>query len=484
MKPPTGKHLLLRWFGLGLIWLVSYILLKTLVSEVDFDAVQLVFSRIAMLVVLAATAMLLWQQLPGMLRHPPHQSWIGVFRIAFCGLTGIGSMIHPSFHRDHLSFFETTPGSLSDSPLLFLVNPTAMEIALWVMGVSGVIAMAGWQTKKALFVFFLSSFYVFGSVNLYGKINHHHHLFWFPLILLFSNCHRFYSIDEWWRRRSGIDLPWRPDYGLVLLWMTIGIMYFFPGFWKVWRTGIDWMFSDAVLNQFYLKWRAEDWLPVFRMDHYPLAVKAGALMTVLFELSFITLIFHHTTRIVAIVAGTLFHLITWVFLDILFFHLIIAYIALLPTRSRERPAFIPLPKRNANALKLVMGLFIGGNILAGFAHHDGHFFTCYPTFSYTVTDTQPGLVLTRNDVPVPLSELKKHFPNERFQYWEYQVIKMHENGEKRAYEQKLNALLSPYRNEIGPEDTLRVYSIETPLAPDAPPVYPSPKDTAIYQDPR
>src|SRR5262249_54482042 len=58
----------------------------------------------------------------------------------------------------------------------------------------------------------------------------------------------------------------------------------------------------------WIKWHMLGrWLPPYRIDEHPLLMHSGALMTILFELSFIFLIFGRRTRILAGLAGVTFH---------------------------------------------------------------------------------------------------------------------------------------------------------------------------------
>jgi hypothetical protein len=88
----------------------------------------------------------------------------------------------------------------------------------------------------------------------------------------------------------------------------MGVLYFFPGFWKIWRSGFDWFLGDNPFNQTWIKWHMlGKWLPPYRIDEHPLLMHVGALMTIAFETSFIFLIFNRRTRILAGLAGVTFH---------------------------------------------------------------------------------------------------------------------------------------------------------------------------------
>jgi hypothetical protein len=197
------------------------------------------------------------------------------------------------------------------------LTPEQVLIAGKVMVAACVTGILGIFSRTSLLVVAVTIFYGWGTIQWYGKIDHHHHVLWFALVLAASPCGDALSVDAlvraWRRRRRGAkEPPLQEDlaYGLPLhvCMLLMGVLYFFPGFWKIWRSGFDWFLGDNPFNQTYIKWHMLGrWLPPFRIDEYPLLMHAGALATILFELSFIFLIFGPTTRILAGLAGVTFH---------------------------------------------------------------------------------------------------------------------------------------------------------------------------------
>src|SRR3989442_9968884 len=79
---------------------------------------------------------------------------------------------------------------------------------------------------------------------------------------------------------------------LRFVWLLMGVIYFSAGFWKIWTGGYQWAWSDNPRNIMYNKWmELSGWVPVFRVDHYPMLYKVSGVCTLVFELSFILLIF-------------------------------------------------------------------------------------------------------------------------------------------------------------------------------------------------
>ena len=48
---------------------------------------------------------------------------------------------------------------------------------------------------------------------------------------------------------TGYGLPVR------VIWLLFGVLYFFPGFWKYWRSGLDWAFTDNMKYPLYWNWQ-------------------------------------------------------------------------------------------------------------------------------------------------------------------------------------------------------------------------------------
>jgi hypothetical protein len=182
-------------------------------------------------------------------------------------------------------------------------------------------------------------FYFFGVPNFYGKVDHDHHLVWFAAILAFSPCGDFLAVDAAlaaWRgadRKSTHPSLRSKAYALPLrfVMLLMGVIYFFPGFWKLWQSGFDWFLTGNLPRQLHLFWLWSFdgfWLPSFRIDrHFSLCrIAAGA--TILFELTFVFLMFDKRLRVVAALGGLIFHGATNWLMRISFLSLQVCYVAL------------------------------------------------------------------------------------------------------------------------------------------------------------
>lgn len=196
--------------------------------------------------------------------------------------------------------------------------PCSAAVMSWLMMffiTACLFAVAGFHTRLAAFAAALLGTFVLGYPQLYGKVNHFQHLIWFAFLIAASPAPPALSLDaarEAMRRADCGDLSARPlsqAAGLTAFFvlLLIGVLYFFPGFWKMAR-GADWFWSDNIKWQLYHKWaEIPDVNPLFRIDRYWPLYKATGLGTVLFELLFFTVIFFPAMRPVYGMAGLAFH---------------------------------------------------------------------------------------------------------------------------------------------------------------------------------
>jgi len=141
--------------------------------------------------------------------------------------------------------------------------------------------------------------------QLYGKLNHDHHVLWFAALLAVSPCADVLAVDAIPAARRRADgggvRPPGPSRAYALpiriIWVLLGLIYLFPGFWKVWSTGFTWISSENLRQHMFLKWHEfDDWTPMLRIDEMPLLLLLGALGTVVFELSFLALVLSSRLR--------------------------------------------------------------------------------------------------------------------------------------------------------------------------------------------
>lgn len=211
---------------------------------------------------------------------------------------------------------QLTPVGWAPIVKVFPVHEHVVAVLYWTFAAACVAAIVGIVTRFSCLLAAGLAIYVLGVPQLYGKVNHYHHLIWFALILGFSQCGDALSIDSLFAALKRADdgeihgpVASRA-YGLPLRFMmaALALVYFFPGTWKLARGGWAWIFSDNLRIQMYQKW-AEfgNWTPWLRIDHFPRLIMVFALLAVCFEVSFGFLILWPRLRPLAALAGLAFH---------------------------------------------------------------------------------------------------------------------------------------------------------------------------------
>ena len=307
-------------------------------------SLSIVVSRVALLAafgLLAVVVFLRREQVRGLLRRffgaAGHPLNLAVFRVV------LFSVLFVRVDLESIGWYATLSSDLMYPPpgwagILSVVpiTPGAALVAAYVVKAACVLAIIGLFSRTSAGVVFVVGLYALGVLQFYGKVSHFHHLMWFAALMAVSPAGHALSVDAFLRARreakAGAPLP--PErhiaYALPLrfVWLLMGVLYFFPGFWKAWRAGARWALSDNVQLMMYQKWTEfGDWAPAFRIDHYPALYQLAGVATMLFELSFILLVFFAAGRVIALVGGLLFHQMTNVFMRISFWHLQPMYVS-------------------------------------------------------------------------------------------------------------------------------------------------------------
>jgi hypothetical protein len=108
------------------------------------------------------------------------------------------------------------------------------------------------------------------------------------------------------------------------------VIYFFPGFWKVMLSGVDWMLSENLRFKMYAKWHQLQWVPLLRVDRIPILYQGLAVFTVVFELFFGVAVLVRRMRPWAVLSGIGFHLGVAYFMRIVFSTLMWCYVVFVP----------------------------------------------------------------------------------------------------------------------------------------------------------
>ncbi|MBK8698383.1 MAG: hypothetical protein IPN29_02065 [Saprospiraceae bacterium] len=173
----------------------------------------------------------------------------------------------------------------------------------------------------------------------------------------------------------------------------LGLIYFFPGFWKLWNGGFDWIFTLNLTKQLYVKWgEMNGWLPSFRIDTYPVLIVICSIIVIGFELGFIFLCIKKKCRPVLLLTGVVMHSGIYVLMNISFFALLPNYVVLVDWARLFRVSSNTLINSSSGipyskSLRTIAIILLGGNMIYGLKKQQSYPFTCYPTFDYMVPDS-------------------------------------------------------------------------------------------------
>lgn len=203
------------------------------------------------------------------------------------------------------------------------------------------------------------------------------------------------SVDARFTRRGARGRRRDPAYELTLAFARalLGVVYFFPGFWKLATSGLAWITSDNVRNQMHWKWA--QWggaLPPVRVDRVPGLVEVGAACVVAFELGFFFLALVPRARRPLALGGVVFHQLTEVFFHIRFLSLYACYTCLLASGGRGvRGRWLT---RRSAPVAVVGGLLFAAAAAQGARGATQSYpFACYPTFEHRVGPEMPDVRL-------------------------------------------------------------------------------------------
>ena len=308
---------------------------------------RLFFSRVCLAVIVAdlAVAAIIGRDTVRRLmreffRTPTSPVNLAIFRIVVFGTMLITLRVDATATQ----WFSTFPRQLVAAPygtnwiLPYVpISQPLVAIVSGVLVVFCILGMIGLFSRASSLVSLALALYVLGITQIFGKVSHDQAVIWFLAILAASPCGDVLSIDAilMSRKRADEGITAPPEasisYALPLRFacVLLGVIYFFPGFWKLWNSGFGWALSDNLKYQMYSKWMEfGGWTPFFRLDLHPWLYRPLALGTIVFEMSFIALIFFPRLRRVAALGGVIFNLGTLIFLRIFFYDLVIYYVAL------------------------------------------------------------------------------------------------------------------------------------------------------------
>jgi hypothetical protein len=157
----------------------------------------------------------------------------------------------------HLRF---APEGLGWALQVVPIDPQSARVAQVLLIASCAAAIFGFGARLAMLGVTVFGLYVLGLSQLSGAVIHNMHLLWFSALLAVSPCRDALSLQSWLlgrlRGRPYAAMPAALVYAVALQCPRVLLagVYFFPGFWKLKTSGLDWIFSDNLRNQIYWKW--------------------------------------------------------------------------------------------------------------------------------------------------------------------------------------------------------------------------------------
>ncbi len=220
------------------------------------------------------------------------------------------------------------------------IDPTVTAISGYAMKLGCGLGLVGLASRPALVLATVSALYFLGVAQHVGAVVHHHHMVWFLAVLAASPCSHVLSMDAARGAAAGAPRPPRRslDYGIPV-WtarVLIGLIFLFPGVWKLAESGIAWAASDNLRNQMYWKWFEHNAVPAWRIDRYPVLLRGLAALTLVFELTLLPLLFCLRARPFVAASAFAFHMATELFMYIRFTALWPCYVVLIDAHAALR----------------------------------------------------------------------------------------------------------------------------------------------------
>ena len=208
------------------------------------------------------------------------------------------------------------------------LTPTAIRAVWWVILAGCILAALGRFTRTAALAVTLGVFLYLGELQLYGKVQHIHHLLWIAAVFVVAPSADALSLSAVGRglrgRLPAAALPRSRAYAWPLraIWLSLGLIYLFPGLAKAIVLNVRWFDPSTLQNHMWSKWLELDgYRPFIRVDQSEVLLFLGATGTLVFELGFLLLMLTRTTRHLGAIAGLAFHNATNILMRIPFWHL-------------------------------------------------------------------------------------------------------------------------------------------------------------------
>ena len=256
-------------------------------------------------------------------------------------------------------------------------SPSTWPLVLTaVVLLSTALTLVGFSTRVSSLVAALSTLWLLTLPQQSGQVMHTHHLVWFLALVAAGPSGDALSVEARGRTPPAPSLA----HGVPLraAWLSVGLLYFFPGFWKA----VDaraWLENLPALVEW--KWFQLGSEPTLALS--PELLRAGGVLAIAFELGFIVLVFSARTRVLAAALAVLFHLGIQLVMGIAFSSLWICLAMFLPWArwTRAPNDGVPTPNARAWPAAVLASILLGGQLVTGVLDREDTWpIAAYPSF--------------------------------------------------------------------------------------------------------
>jgi hypothetical protein len=355
---------------------------------------------------------------------------------------------------------------------LIQVSAEIYTIFYYIGVISCLFIVIGYKTRIFLIINAVCVFYLIATPNFFGKLWHEQIVIWIAWIFTFSKCYDVFSIDALINKNK-IYKNANYTFPIRLIWLQLGIIYFWAGFYKLWDAGFDWALSESMINQVQLEWvQNYDKIPSIRIDKYPYLLHLGGMLVILFEILYLFLLFKPRFRWIPAIGGLLMHNIIGYFMYISFFFLLqIFYLFYFNFNTFFNKINInAIVEGKISKLSFYIGAgIISINFLFGMFNIDSYPFSAYPKYAAIIPNNIKIIHFHCEGLEETVHNFgkKNGFMWEDYGWLEHNIIRDYENGDD--VQKKLEdywAIWKSRNSQLDICDTLKVYLQERPVAPE------------------
>lgn len=327
----------------------------------------------------------------------------------------------------------------------------------------------GFKTRLFLILNSICVFYLIATPNFFGKLWNLQLFIWISWFFTFSRCYDVFSVDS---KLKNTPLIKSADYTFPVrfVWLQLGIIYFWSGFYKLWDSGFDWALGQTMINQIQLEWvQHYDKIPSFRIDQYPLILHIGGILVILFELSYILFLLKPKWRWFSALGGLLMHNFIGTFMYIYFFIIQIIYVFYFDFNQLFNKFEVNIVRRFSKKAFYFGLVIIFFNFCFGMFHIDSYPFSSYPSYSSIIPNRVKIIDFRCQGLNSTVHEVGKlnNFRWEDYGWLENNLIADFESG--KDVQKRLEdywEIWSTMNSQLQACDTIYANLIERPVSPE------------------